>query len=80
MLINNQNSVVTDSDNIYHLGDFAIIKNISDAKNVIYLVKKLNGRKIFIQDNHDTKLIKNKEFRDAFEEVTIYKKINDKLQ
>lgn len=47
-IINNHNSVVTDDDIVYHLGDFTL-KGLP-AKEYI---KQLNGKHIFIQGNHD---------------------------
>lgn len=76
-LIGNWNVRVKKEDTVYYLGDFAIVKNNKDVQNIIDLVRRLNGRKILIQGNHDSRLVKNIEFSEMFEEISIYKKIND---
>ena len=48
-LINNWNSVVTDADTVFVLGDVAFCGK-DRAK---YLVQRLNGKKILIMGNHD---------------------------
>lgn len=49
-LIKNWNSVVSDEDTIYFLGDFAFN---SSKKNDEEIMKQLNGNKFFIKGNHD---------------------------
>lgn len=49
MLIKNWNDVVTPSDTVYHLGDFAFDNNPEK-----YLCR-LNGQKFLIKGNHDKK-------------------------
>lgn len=49
MLIKNWNDVITPSDTVYHLGDFAF-----DNTPEKYLVR-LNGQKFLIKGNHDKK-------------------------
>lgn len=53
ILINNWNSVVTNDDTIYHLGDFCLSSN-EEIKNIF---DKLNGKKILIRGNHDRKSV-----------------------
>ena len=48
-LISNWNSVVSDDDIIYHLGDFCL----SDKPGVRKIASKLNGHKILVRGNHD---------------------------
>lgn len=48
-LIENWNSVVKPNDLIFHLGDLFFSK----AKRAEELAKRMNGRKILIQGNHD---------------------------
>lgn len=76
-LISNWNKTVEDKDQVYFLGDFGIVKNNSDIKNTIDLVKQLNGKITLVYGNHDSKLIKNDEFISLFEDISLYKKIND---
>lgn len=54
VLINNWNSVVTNNDIVYHLGDFCLANN-EEIKNIF---DKLNGKKILIRGNHDRKSVK----------------------
>ncbi len=48
-LIENWNKTVNKTDTVYHLGDFAYRGTTSNAE----ILKKLNGRIILIQGNHD---------------------------
>lgn len=49
-IVANWNSVVTDSDTVYHLGDFCWGRNETEWCRIL---DKLNGNKIFIRGNHD---------------------------
>lgn len=51
-LINNWNSVVNETDSIYHLGDFAFKDKDGEVNNIF---PKLNGIKHLIKGNHDSK-------------------------
>ena len=51
-LIELWNSVVSEEDLIYVLGDFTLSRRINIIKN---LVSSLHGRKILIMGNHDTR-------------------------
>ena len=66
MLIDIWNSTVKSDDMVYFLGDFTLTRN----KEVIeHLCKALNGRKILIMGNHDTR--KPKEYVElGFEQAT----------
>ncbi|MCK9575773.1 MAG: hypothetical protein WC979_01945 [Candidatus Pacearchaeota archaeon] len=50
LIIDNWNSIVTDDDTVYHLGDVAM--NEESLKQVL----KLNGKKILIKGNYDDKI------------------------
>lgn len=50
-LIENWNSIVTDEDTVYVLGDFS---DYADAKKEAEILGKLNGTKILVMGNHDT--------------------------
>lgn len=61
-LISNWNSVVTDSDIVYMLGDFGAIGSEKE------ILSKLNGTKYLVKGNHDIRT--NTEYREAgFAEV-----------
>jgi calcineurin-like phosphoesterase family protein len=49
-MINNWNKVVAKKDTIFHLGDFSLGLN---KEQLIELLKKLHGKKILIEGNHD---------------------------
>lgn len=66
-LIKNWNSVVTNEDTVYFLGDFALGKR----DNIIEIGNQLNGHKILVMGNHDR--VTATAFTDAGFE-TIYKK------
>ena len=53
-MINNWNSIVTNEDIVYHLGDFCLSSD-EEIKNIF---NKLNGTKILIRGNHDRKPVK----------------------
>lgn len=57
IMIEYYNSVVSDGDDVYIVGDFCYRNNTNPAD---YL-KKLKGKKHLVIGNHDSKLIKNSE-------------------
>jgi len=71
-IIENWNNRVTDSDNIYILGDFAY-----KSQDPISYLKKLKGKKHLIIGNHDNKLLSNKKYEKYFSSVTFIKTVND---
>lgn len=62
------NDSVQDGDLVYILGDVAFLP----AAEAVKIFRRLNGRKILIEGNHDRKLLKDPVFRDCFEEVHKY--------
>lgn len=68
-LISRHNSKVKPADTVYHLGDFALVKDISLIKGY---VQKLNGQIHLIRGNHDDK--REKGLR-GFADVKHYKEI-----
>lgn len=73
-IINNWNSRVKPTDDIYILGDFSFRSNTSKA---ISYLKRLNGRKHLIEGNHDIDNLKNEEFRRQFVSIDKYLEIYD---
>lgn len=67
VLIDNINSFVSKNDTLYILGDLAFIIEKEMAND---LIKKINGRKIFIRGNHDRHYDES-----LFEEICDYKEI-----
>lgn len=70
-LITNWNNVVKQDDTIYHLGDFAFMKE----NQVINLLQQLNGRKIFVFGNHD-KVMRNHAIQKYFVAMTSYLEVH----
>jgi len=66
VIIANWNSIVTNNDTIYCLGDFSF------GNHAPYL-SRLNGKKILIKGNHD----KNPSITDGWDEVHSYLEIRD---
>jgi calcineurin-like phosphoesterase family protein len=71
-IIEEWNEIVTNRDTVYILGDVAFC-NASDATKIM---KRLNGRKILVEGNHDKKLVKDEGFRKCFAEIHKYLDIN----
>lgn len=70
-LIYNWNSVVKNSDHVYHLGDFCWGK----TEDWVKILKKLKGNIHIIKGNHDIKL--NPEIKKYIVEYTDYKELKD---
>jgi calcineurin-like phosphoesterase family protein len=66
------NHKVQPNDLVYILGDVAFMSG-SDAGRMI---KRLNGKKILIEGNHDKKTLKDVTFCNAFAEIHKYLDIN----
>lgn len=62
-LIENWNSVVTQQDTVYHLGDFGFYRSDDEFANII---NRLNGNKFIIFGNHDKQLKSNKKLQSLF--------------
>lgn len=76
-LIKNWNACVSDSDEIYILGDFIFGGTGQDANRIL---QELNGKKYLIRGNHD-KILQDPDFdRSAFEWVKDYYVLNDHKQ
>lgn len=67
------NSSVSEADDVFILGD---VSWYSAAKTA-GLVQQLNGTKHLIIGNHDRELLKNKGYRNCFEEIEYYLEIED---
>jgi calcineurin-like phosphoesterase family protein len=73
VMIENWNARVGKEDIVYIIGDFAF----RSAVNPTEIIKRLNGRKVLIQGNHDWKSLKDPAFRRCFEEICDRKTIQD---
>lgn len=65
LLIANWNRKVSDSDIVFHLGDFGFGKN----RDNIAILSALNGRKFLIPGNHDTAILRNSDFVVGWESI-----------
>lgn len=72
VLIDNYNSVVTDEDDVYFLGDVSF-----KGKDPVAYLKQMKGKKHLIVGNHDGAILKNPAARKMFEEISDYKDISD---
>lgn len=66
------NETVAPDDLVYILGDVAFC----NAPKAVSIMRSLNGRKILVSGNHDTKLLKDADFRECFDEVHNYLTVN----
>lgn len=71
------NKKVSKNDIVYIIGDVASPSNSDDVKNVVNILKMLNGNKVLIVGNHDRESIKNFEFRKCFMEIKEYARKKD---
>lgn len=65
VLIENWNARVKDEDNVYILGDFCYRAKEKPS----WYLKRLNGKKHFIQGNHDKRLLQDKEAVEQLESI-----------
>jgi calcineurin-like phosphoesterase family protein len=72
VMIQEWNAVVGPEDLTYILGDVAFLP----AAEAVQIMRRLNGRKILIEGNHDRKLLNDPVFRSCFESVHPYLRLN----
>lgn len=72
VLIDNYNSVVTDEDDVYFIGDVSF-----KGKDPVEYLKQLKGKKHLIGGNHDSAIRKNPAARKMFVSIDDYKEISD---
>ncbi len=65
-IIRNWNSVVSDNDDVYILGDVANRTNVEKINDVI---SRLKGKKHLVVGNHDVVILKNKKLQNFFVEI-----------
>lgn len=71
-MVKEWNDLIEHKDLVYILGDVAFLPAIKATE----YMRRLNGRKILVQGNHDRKLLKDPDFQSCFEEVHHYLDIN----
>lgn len=76
-IIHNWNAKVKPTDTVYILGDVSHPKNKEEAYLVLNVIEQLNGRKILIKGNHDSKLLRCPKFKKVFHSVHDYLEISD---
>lgn len=72
MMIQEWNEIIHPTDKVYILGDVAFC----NAEEAATIVNQLNGVKVLVAGNHDTKLLKNEYFRKCFAEIHNYLEIS----
>jgi calcineurin-like phosphoesterase family protein len=70
-MIQEWNNLVCPEDTVYMLGDVAFLS----AEKTTAIIRRLNGRKILVEGNHDHKLVKDPDFCACFEEIHKYLEI-----
>ncbi len=73
-LIENWNDQVGYKDEVYILGDVSW----HNVTKTIQIMESLNGNKHLIIGNHDSRYVKNPDFRKCFNEVVDYKELGSK--
>lgn len=71
-MVKEWNDLIEAEDLVYILGDVAFLP----APKATEYMRRLNGRKILVQGNHDRKLLQDPGFRGCFEEVHHYLDVN----
>lgn len=72
-IIKNWNSVVTDDDDVYIVGDFSY----KSGKNPVEYLKQLKGKKHLVIGNHDSRILKDPAARKMFVDIKDRYDIND---
>ena len=72
-IIDNWNAVVTDSDDVYILGDFCY----KSAHPSSWYLRQLNGRKHLITGNHDTEILSDPEVKNLFASISQMETVQD---
>lgn len=52
-MITNHNSIVTDNDTTYHIGDFTLKRGKGGSSFAQHIIDQLNGEHIFIRGSHE---------------------------
>lgn len=76
-IIHNWNTKVKPSDTVFILGDVSHPKNQEEANLVLNIIEKLNGKKVLIKGNHDSKITHCAKFKQVFSSVHDYLEISD---
>ena len=71
-MVKEWNDLIAPEDTVYILGDVAFLP----APKATEYMRRLNGRKILVEGNHDRKLLQDDDFRNEFAEVHKYLDIN----
>lgn len=66
------NKKVSKNDTVYILGDIASTNNLYETKELIKILKCLNGKKVLVIGNHDRKILNNNAFRSCFVKIEEY--------
>ena len=72
-LIANWNSLVSDDDRVFHLGDVSLCSLL----HFHFIMSQLRGKKVLIKGNHD--VLKLHDYMQYFEDIRAYHEIDDVL-
>ena len=67
-MVREWNATIAPEDTVYILGDVAFLP----AAKAVSIMRRLNGKKILVEGNHDRKLLNDPVFRSCFAEVHQY--------
>lgn len=71
------NKKVSKNDIVYIVGDVASPNNLYETRELIKILKLLNGKKVLVIGNHDREMIKDSSFRKCFIKIEEYCRIFD---
>lgn len=77
LIVDNWNSVVTNADDVYILGDVAYFGNNEKNAYACSMISQLKGKLHLILGNHDQKGVKDVRIARLFTEIISYKEIKD---
>ncbi len=71
------NKKITKNDIVYIVGDVGLPSNLYETRELIKILKLLNGKKVLIVGNHDREMIKDSSFRKCFIRIEEYYRVFD---
>ena len=80
LIKSNWNSVVTNADDVYMLGDIGKSGTNKDNEKLCELVSTLKGRKHLVVGNHDKGVLKDYRLRQLFDDINFYQEIEDNIK
>ena len=69
-IINNWQEIVREEDTVLVLGDTSWGMNMNEAKEDLYIINNLPGKKVFIKGNHDFWWSSLNKLKSTYEEIS----------